>query len=728
MLIAQDEIETSDRSSSPTMEHRRRRSFDIAGKRSPNHPSSSPSSFTNKYCIDLDTIKSLDQEYERALVLREIGWNARYLSVRQNASLSTYLMISFLIVGLIFFQMNTNWSLSESLLFSVYTITTVGVSASYLVICCYCEFYITILTRCLQISKQYGQHEVPQVPHVQLFISIYILVGIAMLTILAAQLYQWVVLEITWIQYERDSERLIKQKKQSIKIQHDLELAMNISEHDQLSQASSQETLEKYIEHNTKLSHRCFDLFVKLLNMVQNYTKDNPAGQLLVVMVAFSFVILLGAITVGSIEGWNLMESIYFSVVSMTTVGFGDYYPEKLASTWFCIIWLPFSVGFISLYLGSVANWYIDVSGRNISKIESRLRRRVQLAREEQEQERAEVLDRVNTGGFDLGLVGFDSSNGEDGSYTFISSVSPSHLNQKGRRHLGRKGFDAVDSHENRDDFFESRGTGSRRQDVLINSGLFKYHDSNASQFNSNDHESSHSNVDISSKRPDISTKDIILEVKRNLASPRRSQNHMQDPIEGGENMSDILSLKSTKHYTTARGMEKKPTFALRILVLERFSRIIAHEIAGYQSRVEIKNNTLSVTIDSLKLTADKWFIPKRARKSFRAVAFEILYFVGERNLIVYGADAVFSLNIHEVQGLFAPVLAALGDADTMETWLQQTHQMAHNELRGPADQLSLKLVMVKDRHEKQISQNLTANPKLTRNVIGNAVNNAIKS
>jgi len=59
-----------------------------------------------------------------------------------------------------------------------------------------------------------------------------------------------------------------------------------------------------------------------------------------------------------------------------------------------------------------------------------------------------------------------------------------------------------------------------------------------------------------------------------------------------------------------------------------------------------------------------------------------------------------------------------------METWLQQTHVMADNELHGPAEQLSSKLSMVHDRHENQISQNLTANPKVTRNVIGNAVRN----
>lgn len=661
--------------------------------------------------IDLDTIKSLDEEYEKALVLREIGWNARYLSVRQNAGLSTYLMISFLIIGMVFFQLNTNWSITESLLFIIYSITTVG----------------------------FGQHEVPQIAHVQLFISLYIFLGIALLTILAAQLYQWVVLEITWLQYEKDSERLMKLKKQSIRNEHDLESAILGNQdgsqrlistspiHGQHHQRQSEESSE----YKPKISDRFFDMSIQSVNFIQSYTKDNPAGKMLVVMVPFLFLILLGATVVGSIEGWNMMESIYFASVSMSTVGYGDYYPEKLASSWFCILWLPFSVGFLSLYLGSVANWYIDVSERNVKRIESQLRRRIQIAREEQEQERAEALNRLNTGGFEMEFSDTSDANHEHISTNTVISVHdviPSHLQHKTRRRLkAKKGFDALDVNDQSGDYWASKGTGSRRKDIMINSGVFKgVLESPTGNKSDSDGSRSDASDDFLIRKIEITTKDVILEVKHNLSSPRRS--HNDNPSQDNQAIkNDILSLKSNKHYTTARGIEKKPTFALRILVQERLSHIIAHEIAGYQSRVEIKNNTLAVTIDSLKHTADKWLIPKRARKSFRAVAFETLYFVGERNLIVRGADAIFDLNIHEVQGLFAPVLAALGDADTMETWLHQTHSLADNEFHGPEEELSSKLSMVHDRHDNQISQNLTANPKMTRNVIGNAVRNNMK-
>lgn len=116
-------------------------------------------------------------------------------------------------------------------------------------------------------------------------------------------------------------------------------------------------------------------------------------------------------------------------------------------------------------------------------------------------------------------------------------------------------------------------------------------------------------------------------------------------------------------------------------------AEIIAIDIAGSQSNIEIMENTLSVTIDSLPDTADKWLVPRRARKAFRAVAFEALYFVGEHGLITRGADALFDLTPFEFHRLFSPLLAAMGDADTMEGWLATTNILAEVDLKRDSPQ-----------------------------------------
>ncbi len=134
-----------------------------------------------------------------------------------------------------------------------------------------------------------------------------------MLTILVAQLYQWIVLEVTWAQYERDSKKFIKKHREIQRNSEDLE---NVVEGGMMTIMTGREA-----EPKKNFGDKVFDVGIRLVNWVQAFVKDNPSGQLVVVLVPFSIMISIGAAVVGGIEGWNFSESIYFGVVSMTTVG-----------------------------------------------------------------------------------------------------------------------------------------------------------------------------------------------------------------------------------------------------------------------------------------------------------------------------------------------------------------------------------------------------------------------
>lgn len=105
---------------------------------------------------DMEIFQRLDDEYENALEERHIGYMARYTSVRQAACLSVVFMLIFLSLGTTFFMNYANWTMQDSLLFSIYTITTVG----------------------------YGNQTIPKQNGFQSFTILYIFVGIAMLTIM----------------------------------------------------------------------------------------------------------------------------------------------------------------------------------------------------------------------------------------------------------------------------------------------------------------------------------------------------------------------------------------------------------------------------------------------------------------------------------------------------------------------------------------------------------------
>lgn len=51
--------------------------------------------------------------------------------------------------------------------------------------------------------------------------------------------------------------------------------------------------------------------------------------QFLVAMIGLCIVIMIGAVVYASTESLKWIDAVYFTVVTATTVGFGDYYPES---------------------------------------------------------------------------------------------------------------------------------------------------------------------------------------------------------------------------------------------------------------------------------------------------------------------------------------------------------------------------------------------------------------
>jgi hypothetical protein len=70
--------------------------------------------------------------------------------------------------------------------------------------------------------------------------------------------------------------------------------------------------------------------------------------------------LLLVALWVGWMEGWSIIGSVYWLVVTGTTVGFGDYHPTLPATRLFCIFFLPIAVAVLGKLLARIASAYMD--------------------------------------------------------------------------------------------------------------------------------------------------------------------------------------------------------------------------------------------------------------------------------------------------------------------------------------------------------------------------------
>ncbi len=68
-----------------------------------------------------------------------------------------------------------------------------------------------------------------------------------------------------------------------------------------------------------------------------------------------AILIMVGSIFYMIVEGWDFVEAIYFSVATLTTVGYGDLHPTNDLSRLFTVCYILFGVGFLLSALMRVA-------------------------------------------------------------------------------------------------------------------------------------------------------------------------------------------------------------------------------------------------------------------------------------------------------------------------------------------------------------------------------------
>ncbi len=86
-----------------------------------------------------------------------------------------------------------------------------------------------------------------------------------------------------------------------------------------------------------------------------------------VVSIAIGLVII-GTIAYSALEGWGLMDSFYFSVTTLTTVGYGDMYPTTTVSKLFTSFYALIGVGLMLYALTVLAGQFFNVDHPKILK------------------------------------------------------------------------------------------------------------------------------------------------------------------------------------------------------------------------------------------------------------------------------------------------------------------------------------------------------------------------
>ena len=102
-------------------------------------------------------------------------------------------------------------------------------------------------------------------------------------------------------------------------------------------------------------------------------------------LILFATLLSLGAFFYHRVEGWSYLDSIYFCVVAISTVGFGDYTPQTTPGKLFTIAFLICGVGVFVSIVGTLA---VNLANVEVDSDRRRLLRRGEAKIEERREER----------------------------------------------------------------------------------------------------------------------------------------------------------------------------------------------------------------------------------------------------------------------------------------------------------------------------------------------------
>lgn len=91
---------------------------------------------------------------------------------------------------------------------------------------------------------------------------------------------------------------------------------------------------------------------------ILSFLRDKEYRELLVTTF---FVILVGSTIYHYLENWSWVDAIYFSVVTLTTVGFGDFASKTDGGKIFTIFYIIIGIGIILSFINTLYEHYRDM-------------------------------------------------------------------------------------------------------------------------------------------------------------------------------------------------------------------------------------------------------------------------------------------------------------------------------------------------------------------------------
>lgn len=102
------------------------------------------------------------------------------------------------------------------------------------------------------------------------------------------------------------------------------------------------------------------------LKVLRRMLKDEKFRALLYLL---TITLGMGTFFYHYVEGWSLLDSFYFSVITLATVGFGDFTPKTDFGKIFTVMYIFLGLGILVGFVTPIGEYLID---RRMQRVERR--------------------------------------------------------------------------------------------------------------------------------------------------------------------------------------------------------------------------------------------------------------------------------------------------------------------------------------------------------------------
>ncbi|KYG80197.1 ion channel [Roseivirga ehrenbergii] len=95
-----------------------------------------------------------------------------------------------------------------------------------------------------------------------------------------------------------------------------------------------------------------------ILRTILSFLRDKHYRNLLFATIT---VLVIGTVTYHYLEQWTWLDSLYFSIITLTTVGYGDFSPQTDWGKIFTIIYIVIGVGLILTFINTVYTHFKNI-------------------------------------------------------------------------------------------------------------------------------------------------------------------------------------------------------------------------------------------------------------------------------------------------------------------------------------------------------------------------------